>query len=377
LGGADATNYSLLQPADLTGDITPAVLTVTGITADNKPYDGGTNATIHTGSASLQGIIAGDDVSMDVSGASGAFTNASVGDGKTVQISGITVSGASTNNYILTQPATTANITKAELTVAGITAVDKPYDQSDAASLNTRGAYLIGVAIGDEADVLLDSSAASGLFNHANAGTNKLVTISGLTITGSAVGNYTLIQPATTAAIIPLNLTVAGIVANSKVHDGNANATLDFGAAVLHDVLSPDGVVLNTNSYTATFATPDVGTAIAVTVTGLGLSGAQSGNYLLLQPTGLTADITSASVPGTPYITKISVSGDNVTLIGTNILNSAGYSYEVLSSPNLTGTRSAWVPVPGTSNVFAADGGFTNTFSTSGSIQFYIIQPTP
>ena len=52
-----------------------------------------------------------------------------------------------------------------------------------------------------------------------------------------------------------------------------------------------DGISLSTNAYTATFATVDVGTNIAVTVGGLTLTGSAADNYMLNQPTGLTADI--------------------------------------------------------------------------------------
>src|SRR5206468_4047786 len=72
LGGADAGNYSL--PTRRSSDlITAKGLTVSGVTADDKVYDGGTGATIHAGSASLNGVISGDTVTLDSSSASGAF----------------------------------------------------------------------------------------------------------------------------------------------------------------------------------------------------------------------------------------------------------------------------------------------------------------
>src|SRR5262249_61770976 len=64
---------------------------------------------------------------------------------------------------------------------------------------------------------------------------------------------------------------------------------------------------LNTSSATATFPSANVGTGIAVAVTGLTLSGAQSGNYTLAQPTGLAASITPAplTVTGSTAIDKV------------------------------------------------------------------------
>ena len=52
------------------------------------------------------------------------------------------------------------------------------------------------------------------------------------------------------------------------------------------------------SAYTATFADKNVGTAKAVTVRGVALSGADAGNYTVAQPTGLTADITALDITG-------------------------------------------------------------------------------
>ena len=52
-------------------------------------------------------------------------------------------------------------------------------------------------------------------------------------------------------------------------------------------------VTLNTSAATGTFASPNVGTGITVTVAGMTISGPESGNYSLTQPT-TTANITAA-----------------------------------------------------------------------------------
>jgi hypothetical protein len=59
LGGADAGNYTLSVPI-FNANITPAPLTVAGITAASKVYDGTTNATINTTNATLNGVLPGD-----------------------------------------------------------------------------------------------------------------------------------------------------------------------------------------------------------------------------------------------------------------------------------------------------------------------------
>jgi hypothetical protein len=178
-----------------------------------------------------------------------------------------------------------------ELTVSGITANNKPYDGNTTATLDTSSAVLVGVISPDV--VTLDTSGAVGTFADEDAGTGKTVTISGLTIGGADKDNYYLTQPITTANITAVELTVSGITVNNKVYDGNTTATLDSSGAVLHGVVDGDDVTLDASAYTATFASPDVGNGTAVTVSGLGLSGAQAGNYTLTQPTGLTGNITA------------------------------------------------------------------------------------
>ena len=133
--------------ADSNGTMSETVntkaLTVTGITADDKVYDGGQVAVIHTGSAALQGKVSGDTVTLDVSSAAGTFASKDVGSGITVAISGLSLAGADAGNYSLTQPSTTASITKKSLTVTGITADDKVYDGGKVAVIHTgsRGAF--------------------------------------------------------------------------------------------------------------------------------------------------------------------------------------------------------------------------------------------
>ncbi len=121
---AGDTNWSPATRDDQAFAVATATLTVTGITASNRQWDGATTATLDASGATLVGVVAGDigNVTLDVSGAVGTFTpDASVGNGKTVLISGLTLAGPAKDNYTLTQPMTTADITKATpgISVAG------------------------------------------------------------------------------------------------------------------------------------------------------------------------------------------------------------------------------------------------------------------
>ncbi len=113
LSSADAGNYVLSSdPVTTTANILAATLSVTGITADNKPFDGTTAATLETAGATLVGVVGSDDVTLDTSEAVGTFDSPDVGNDKTVTITGLSLSGADAGNYVLSSDpvTTTANI---------------------------------------------------------------------------------------------------------------------------------------------------------------------------------------------------------------------------------------------------------------------------
>jgi len=143
ISGTDAGNYTLASTtATTTANITPAalvVVTVTGVTASNKVYDGTTKATIHASAAVLHGLQPGDvgKVTLNSSAASGTFSSKNVGTGITVQVAGLTLAGADAGNYTLTQPTTTANITKAQAAIK-ITSPASSYKHGQVVNVNVQ-----------------------------------------------------------------------------------------------------------------------------------------------------------------------------------------------------------------------------------------------
>jgi hypothetical protein len=184
------------------------VLTVTGITADSKVYDGTVSAALDTASAVPSGIFSGDEVILDTGDAAGAFDTKNAGTGKKVTISGLTISGAGAGYYTLVQPAAPADITARELIVTGITASAKVYDGNSEAVIDTHQAALVGIISGD--DVVLDISSARGCFNNSEQGIDKAVCITGLSLTGEDAGNYSLAQPVVKASITGASMIVEG-----------------------------------------------------------------------------------------------------------------------------------------------------------------------
>ena len=282
LTGSAAANYTLTQPTTLTGNILPAALTLTGAAAQNKAYDGNTNAVVI---GTLSGIIGGDIVTFN---GTGTFASANIGTGITVT-STATLTGADAANYTLTQPTgLTANITGIPLTVTAV-AQNKPYDGIATASV-TNGQLSGGILAGD--DVTLVATSVTGTFNNENAGTNKPVTAV-FALQGTAAANYTLTQPTgLTANITPLNLTadVTGATVTSKVYDNTTTATVT--GVVLTGLITGDVVTAS-----GTFASADAGAAIPVSIA---LSGADAVNYTVTQPaTALTGTITKKALTAT------------------------------------------------------------------------------
>ena len=111
---AASGNYSAASVTCSSITISQKQLTVTGITASDKPYDGNTTATLNTSKKALQGVVrdfngTSDDVTLGGT-AAGAFSDSSIGEGKIVTISGLTISGTDASKYTLVQPTTIASI---------------------------------------------------------------------------------------------------------------------------------------------------------------------------------------------------------------------------------------------------------------------------
>ncbi len=348
ISGDDKDNYSLTQPSGLSADITEKKLTVTGVTADNKTYDG-TDAA-HLSGATLTGTVVNDDVSLTAD-TIGTFSQAGVGTALSVTAT-LAITGVDKDNYTLTQPTgLSADITKKELTVTGAVAQNKTYDGTTTATIS--GATLSGVV--DSDDVSLTDE-TQGTFEQSTIGENIPVT-SSMNLGGTAAGNYSLTQPDyLTANITAKELTVTDAVAQDKIYDGTTDAVIT--GATLSGVISDDDVTLD-NATTGTFAQATTGTGIAVTAA-MTISGAQAGNYTLTQPTELNADITKkeltvsgATADNKTYDGNTSahlsgailsglVSNDNVTLsadtIGAFSQSNIGEKLTVTAQLALTGT---------------------------------------
>ncbi|NYS36164.1 hypothetical protein HZZ02_21055, partial [Streptococcus danieliae] len=130
------------------GDITPKAVTITGMSAVNKVYDGNTKASVSGGA--LLGLVGSE--TLGVTGLVVTFDDKNAGTGKTVTGSGsVLVNGSNgglASNYTITNPTgLSANITPKALTVTGMTAGNKVYDGLLDATLS--GGSLSGLVSGE------------------------------------------------------------------------------------------------------------------------------------------------------------------------------------------------------------------------------------
>ena len=199
--------------ANVTIKVNKKDVTITGLSAGSKVYDGNTTANA-TGTAVINGKVGSDNVTVTAGTAS--FDNENVGTDKTVTFTGYSLSGADADNYNLTaQPASvTANIAAKEVTITSLTAANRSYEK-DNLSVALISGTLTGVITGDT--VTIDLTNAKGTMTDANAGTGKAVTVTGVALGGDDKGNYKLVGPLPTVAVnitkatapTPKNITVS------------------------------------------------------------------------------------------------------------------------------------------------------------------------
>jgi hypothetical protein len=158
-------------------------------------------------------------------------------------------------------------------------------------------------------------------------------------------------------------LTITGISISNKVYDGNPTATIS-GSAIYSGLVSGENYSV-TDSPTAVFANKTVANGKVVTVSGYT---APSSNYSITQPTGLTANITAAT------LTLTSASVTTKTYDGTTAAIITGSLSGVISSDvvTLNGTGTFASPDAGTGISVTS----TSTLGGADAGNYTLTQPT-
>ena len=258
-------------------------------TGVNKEYDTSASATLaFIGTPTDAGAI-----TLDPGTAS--FSSPNAGNSVPVAYSGYSISGAASPTLALFSGSgsTTANVTPKAVT-ASATGNNKVYDGTTSDSVTVAVTALPGDT--------LSASSTSASFSDKNIGTAKPVSVSGITLSGSSAANYTVNSTAaTTANITPATL-IIDATGNNKAYDGTTTATVGLtDNRVAGDVLS-------TSYSSANFVNASVGNSKLVTVTGIGATGTDAGNYIVSSTTATTtANITAFSNGGSVVITPADI----------------------------------------------------------------------
>jgi outer membrane protein OmpA-like peptidoglycan-associated protein len=231
--------------------ITPAIISVSGITAADKVYNGNTTASLSLGSVTTGGVLSTDSVTVNTASLTGAFTDKNAGS-QTVVISGISLSGPDAANYQLsggTTATTTATITPKTLNVTG-TSLTTTYNggvQSLAAPV------VDGLVTGD--NVTIGGNAS---------GTNAGAYTASYTAAGTDAGNYSLVSPS--AATLTVNKAALVVTADNsgKIYT-QADPTLTAQLSGLQGADTATGLGY---TYTISRATGENAGAYAITPTG-------------------------------------------------------------------------------------------------------------
>lgn len=310
-------------------------VTVT-VTADDKVYDGNTNATIHFTWTGLVGTDA-----INTNNLTGTFDNENVGTNKTVTITGDPVSDATAQKYDITIPSTTtASILKENAEVPTVTgntltytgsaqALVKGGDTNTLYSASRDGVYSSTVPTGTNAGTYTIWYKAQGDVNHNDSEPQSIsVTISPRTLTVDA-SNVELSGN-------DLKTDTSG---TGKVYYYEYDGTEKTPTVVIKD----GSAVIPASEYTVTYSNNKNAGDATVTITDN-----EGGNYAISVTSTVSFEIrkTAAVLTGAPQDRNLTYNGAAQQLVTVGTATGGHIEYALTSAP-------AGEPAP------------DNTFSTS------------
>jgi hypothetical protein len=327
----------------ITPIITPRQLTLTGTVA-NKPYDATTTATFTSTGFSTANpaneVVGTDVVSANITSVN--FNNPTVGTSKPVTVNA-TLTGADAANYSIAPLTATADITPKALTITGAVAQNKTFDGTTAATVT--GGVLSGVI--PIVDPNLLPANWSGTFIGAPTfyrpvqGGGVLLPYAVHCFIPTTTGSYTF--NAGGSAYDTYGLLYEGGFNPQSPGDWVMNADDNAGddpiitytctAGIQYcfvlspynndpsvgpytiansgpaQTVPPPSVVLSAPNATFNSATPGSGKPVTTAYT---LTGADAANYTVIQPAGLTADISFvAGADGDGVVDALDADDDN------------------------------------------------------------------
>ena len=331
---SSATTFSV-SGVYLTSTVSVSAPTGFEVSADNASYASAVTLTPESGSLPATTIYLRLAATAGAAGSYNAQT--------------ITISGGGASTVTLATAASGHSVAAKTLNVTGLSASEKIYDGTTAATVVGSPAY--------EGLVNNESFAVTGSVSWAFA--DKLVG-AGKTLvrTGDFTapsGNYTIAaQPALTSAITARPLTVTGASVTTRVYDTTTAATIT--GATLVGVVEGDDVTV---SGSGAFSNANAGTNKPVTAS-LVLGGTDAANYTLTQPS-LTGTITKADQTITFAELPAKNLGDSPFNLSGTTTSGLTVSY-ASSNPAVASVSGSTVTIlsVGTTTITATQAGTTN-----------------
>jgi len=366
IGSVNPTGVNATGPVNITVQSGNIDLTEAIITTSNA-----TNAIVlNAGAGSAVGNVSGGNILVSGNGSVSVGTGgrATLYTGSVADSAGVTdLVGSGSGNFRYNSNATTNNFnTTAAPLGDGVYAI---YREQPTLTLSTANASIV---YGNSTSTAISSTAVNGdtlaqIFGSSSVPT---VTVSGNTSTAGyyTAGNHTANISGPNATILgyaaptysngtieitKASLTVTGTVVANTTYSNSTAATFSNDGSlvgVLTNGSTSDEVTL---TAAGNFSSKNVGTNLTVTMTD-SISGADAGNYVLTQPTGLTGNITQADLTITANGASTQYGlGTNLTAVGYT--TSGLVSGETIGSVDLASNGSANTTNVGSYNITAAN----------------------
>ena len=315
-------------------------VTISGITANNKEYDGNTNATVNASGATITGKVDGDDLTVSVATGS-TFDSADAGS-RTVTLGTLALGGTSAGNYTLAtagnQTEAAANITARDLTVKPNSGQSKSYGTTPDPVL----AYTsTGTVTGETAafDGALSREAGE------DVGTYK-ITKGNLALKNSGTFKATNYNLVLDTAVVTFEITKGTYTGSTPTK--TVNILKNYAGVQTGTLTAADFFTTAPAEAKITAAHPD-----STPINMMSLAGADaSGNFTYASKTNITAasdeswtvtissknytDITTAELIFKP-VDKTDVNAQITFPNGTLTYNSAGQKYEKATISGISG----------------------------------------
>ncbi|MDI1255396.1 MAG: YDG domain-containing protein, partial [Flavobacterium sp.] len=286
-----STDATTVNVATASSTVNTKVLTISGLTANNKEYDGNTTATL-SGTAILNGVVGADDTTLSGT-PTATFDSSAIANAIPVTVTGYSLSGAAVANYTLTQPSLAADITTISQTItfnpiATKTTNDTPFALTATASSGLSVSYISSnpavatiagniVTITGAGSTTITASQAGDATYGAASNVDRTLTVN-VYVPQFTQGNIVVARVGTGAAL-PTNAATAvfidefttsgtsGItVALPTTTSGNINRIAESGTATseVQLSLSADGQYITLGGYDSALGVTGINSAAGV-----------------------------------------------------------------------------------------------------------------